>query len=162
MKKFIFFFFLSFYFSFAQRLHHQTISSQGGSFKLSNGALVAQSVGQSSMALGNYKGTKTVIGQGFIQGFSKSFSGSVIPTPSTVVAYPIPTDDVINFRFSISLSSSIVVSFFDTRGRLVLTQKGDPIQNVFTMSIASLSEGVYFTKIESSNYIFSTKIIKSR
>lgn len=162
MKKIVFFFFLSLHFSYAQRLHHQTISSQGGGFKLSNGAFVSQSVGQSSMALGNYKDTKTLIGQGFIQGFSKSSSGSVIPTPATVVAYPVPAVDVINFRFSTPLSSSIVVSFFDTRGRLVLTQKGDPIQNVFSMSIASLSEEVYFTKIESSNYIFSTKIIKSK
>ncbi len=162
MKKFIFFFFFSLHFSFAQKLHHQTISVQGGSFKLGNGAFVQQSVGQSSVVLGNYKGNKTLIGQGFIQGTSKSTSGSLKPTTATVIAYPIPATEVISFKFSTPLSSPIVVSLFDVRGRLVFTQKGDLIQNVFTMSIASLSEGVYFTKIESSNHVFSTKIIKAK
>lgn len=161
MKKILFFFFLILNYSFAQRLHHQMISSQGTNVKLGNRLIVLQSVGQCSN-IGNYRNSKLVIGQGFIQSFAVSKNPVPYSNSVSVIVYPNPVLDVANFQFSSSIGTIANLYLFDSRGRLVYSKEVTLAQNNFMIDLSMVSEGVYLTKIETPNYIFSTKIIKSK
>lgn len=146
----------------AQQLHRQTISSQGATVKIRNGIFVSQSVGQSSGAIGNYTKGNLVVGQGYIQSLGVAKNTSPVKEVVSMVQYPNPVLDVANFQFSSSIGTIANLYLFDSRGRLVYSKESALIQNSFAIDLSMVSEGVYFAKIETSNYTFSTKIIKSK
>jgi hypothetical protein len=76
--------------------------------------------------------------------------------------YPNPVTESANFQFSSDIGTTATLYVFDSRGRLVFNQQGEPKQNILTYDLSLLSEGVYFATIETSNYTFSTKIIKTK
>lgn len=160
MVKLLFCFLLTFQ-CWAQKLHHQMIASQGKNVKLSNHLNVAQSVGQSSVT-GNFKNNKVIIGQGFIQSFGIAKSVSPNLNAVSMIVYPNPVVDVATFQFSSTIGDTVNCSLFDARGRLVHNKQNQVVQNSFTSDLSQLAEGVYFVKIASSNYTFSTKIMKSK
>jgi len=79
-----------------------------------------------------------------------------------MIAYPNPVLDVANFQFSSPIGTTATFFLFDSRGRLVYSKEVELTQNTFTINLSMVSEGVYFAKIATSNYTFSTKIIKSK
>lgn len=79
-----------------------------------------------------------------------------------MIEYPNPVLDVANFQFSSSVGTIATLYLFDSRGRLVYSKEVELTQNNFTIDFSMVSEGVYFAKIETSHYTFSTKIIKSK
>lgn len=145
-----------------QKLHHQTIASQGGNSKIANGITVSQSVGQVNAAVGNYKNPQLIIGQGYIQSFGIAKSTSPIREIVAMMVYPNPVIDIANFQFSSTIGTSVNFYLFDSRGRLVYSKEAGLTQNNFAIDLSMVSEGVYFAKIETSNYTFSTKILKSK
>lgn len=163
MYKIILFLFLFFCTSsWSQKVHHQVISSQGVTERLSNGMIVAQSIGQANAAIGNYKNTSISIGQGYIQSYGKAKFTSPTKTVVSVVTYPNPAVDNVNFKFSSNVGSDATFSLFDSRGRLVLSQKKEIVQETATISLSVLAEGVYFAKVETKDYNFSSKILISK
>lgn len=162
MNKYLFFLFLSMS-CLGQKLHHQMISAQGANVKLSNKMVVLQSVGQLS-AIGNYSGAKIIVGQGYIQSFSKSnkAAAEVIPDVQTVTVFPNPVKDIAHFQFSSEISSPMDVMVFDDRGRLILRQQAEPQQNEVSVELSSLAEGLYIVKLETTTNIYTAKILKSK
>jgi formaldehyde-activating enzyme involved in methanogenesis len=146
----------------SQQLHHQTISSQGGNHKLVNGTIVSQSVGQINSTIGNYKNSTLKVGQGFIQSFARSKATAPVQSVVEVTVYPNPVVDIVNFQFSSNIGKSITFDLFDARGRLVLHQKQEITNDLFTTSLATVAEGVYFVKIQTPTHTLSTKLFKSK
>lgn len=144
---------------YAQKLHHQMISSQGVNVKLSNGTKINQSIGQQS-AIGNFNTTVGKIGQGFIQSMVSVSKTNTVATAITAVVYPNPFSDVLNFSFSSPIEGKVKLTFFDVRGRLVYNKETTPISNVVTISELYFSEGTYFVKLEAKGVIYSSQIIK--
>lgn len=147
-------------FSFGQKLHHQVVSSQGVSVKISNGFRVLQSVGQVNSVTGNYKTGNLMIGQGYIQSLGTVEKIIPIQNAISMIVYPNPILDSVTFKFSSDIGASATLYLFDSRGRLIYHQLGEPQQNILKYDISQIAEGVYFAKIETKNYIFTTKIIK--
>jgi hypothetical protein len=145
----------------AQKLHHQMITSQGVNSKLTNGMLVNQSIGQQS-AIGNFTTSKGIVGQGYIQSMLVAAKTSTIVSTISAVTYPNPFVDELHFKFSSQVNELVKVTLFDTRGRLIFFQEKTPVQDVLTLTDLYFSEGTYFVKLETNNFVYSTQIIKTR
>lgn len=158
----IIFLLLVFSSAWSQKLHHQVIATQGGTNTLSNGVQVVQSVGQVNSAIGNRSFSKFTVGQGFIQSFARSKSNAPVPSVVGVTVYPNPVVDVVNFQFSSNIGKSLLFDVFDARGRLVLHLQQEITNDLFTTSLATLAEGVYFVKIQTPTHLLSTKLLKSK
>lgn len=161
MHRFILFLFICTS-AWSQKIHRQVVSSQGITQKLPNGMIVAQSIGQANAAIGNFKNNTMAIGQGYIQSYGKAKFTSPTKVSITVVAYPNPVVDQVNFKFSSNVGTTATISLFDNRGRLIHSEQQAIDQEVASLSLAVLAEGVYFAKIETKDYQFSTKILKSK
>lgn len=142
---------------YGQQLHHQMLSSQGGSSVTSNGYSVRYTVGQQSIA-----GTSTtgyVIQQGFQQSnWEKIIQHNTISIVTTV--YPNPFVDSVKFSFSSSPGSTIDVLVFDILGRLVYSESTQNDSNLISLDLKKLSSAEYLVKLSSGSYIHSAKIIK--
>ena len=161
MYKFLFCLLITSY-SWGQKLHHQSIASQGVNSKITNGMTVSQSIGQVNAAVGNFKNPKLIIGQGYIQSFGIAKSTLPILEIVTMMVYPNPVVDIANFKFSSEIGMIATFDLFDNRGRLIVHQLVGPKNNSFKYDLSMLSEGVYFAMIETTNQTFSTKIFKSK
>ncbi|MEO8254911.1 MAG: hypothetical protein ABI554_11055, partial [Flavobacterium sp.] len=95
MKYLLFLFSIPFY---GQILHHQMLSSQGTTKKLSNGYTISQTIGQQS-AIGNSNKEAVVI-QGFQQSLWSSHIALNEKTEIVVLTYPNPFIDLVHFQFS--------------------------------------------------------------
>jgi len=143
---------------FAQRLHHQMISSIGSSSRTSSGATVRQTVGQQS-AIGNFKNANVMVGQGFQQsGKSKSVIQNNIVI--TTIAFPNPFIDKVNFKFSSPVEGPIKVLIFDVMGRLVHSDEKTLINNTITIDNLFFPEGEYFAKLTANSFTSSTNLLK--
>jgi hypothetical protein len=161
MNKFLFSLLLA-YTCWGQKIHHQTIASQGINAKITNGMIVSQSVGQSNAAVGNFKTSKLIIGQGYIQSFGMAKNTLPSQEVITMLVYPNPVIDIANFKFSSEIGTTATINLFDSRGRLILYKQIETEQNSFNYDFSQLPHGVYFAKIETTNHRFSTKILKSK
>lgn len=153
-----FFFILVVFSGFSQRLHHQMLSSQGISTQTSGGIRVCQSIGQNS-AIGNYRNTDVIVGQGFIQ----SNIMKTTQQPNVIInttAYPNPFIDRLNFQFSSPISGPIKVALFDIMGRLIYYEERMVFDTILTIDNLSFAEGEYFAKLTANNFTYSTNLLK--
>jgi hypothetical protein len=149
--------FLIFNFTEAQSLHHQMISSQGGSSLSPNENLVFFTVGQQSV-IGNTSNSFSVQ-QGFQQSnWSKIIQQNTISI-STIV-YPNPFKDFLKFSFSKSPGNDISLVVFDLVGRLVYSEIVNNEANLISVNLSNLPNAEYLIKLTANKYIFSTKVIK--
>lgn len=143
--------------SFAQNLHHQMISCQGGNSSNTSIGNVSFTVGQQSVI-----GTITdgfTVQQGFQQSnWGKIMQQNTISLNTTV--YPNPFIDLVNFSFSKSPGEEINVIVFDILGRLVYSDILNNKDNLISVNLNKLSSAEYIIKLTSNSYIFSTKILK--
>jgi hypothetical protein len=142
---------------YGQQLHHQMLSSQGGSTASSNGYSVRYTVGQQTVT-----GTSTtgyVVQQGFQQSnWERILSQNTISVVTTV--FPNPFVDLVKFSFSSSPGSAIDVLVFDILGRLVHSESVQNDSNLISLDLKKLSSAEYLVKLSSGSYIHSAKIIK--
>jgi hypothetical protein len=143
----------------AQEVHHQMISSQGGSIKTSTGLIVKQTIGQQSVS-GNNSG-EMVVQQGFQQSYwekhlikENNDDGIVITT------FPNPFEGVINFQFSELIEKPISVSIYDIHGRLIFLESLSVIDNLITLELSELSNAEYLVRLSGEKINYFTKIIK--
>lgn len=145
------------FFSYSQQLHHEMISSQGGSSVTQGGYVVRYTVGQQSVT-----GTSSVgyvVQQGFQQSnWSKLVSSNTISVITTV--YPNPFTERVNFSFSISPGSVLDVLVFDVLGRLVHSESVENDSNLVSIDLKKLSSAEYLVMLSSGSYTHSAKIIK--
>lgn len=143
----------------AQKLHHQTLASQGTSKNLSNGMFVSQSIGQLSVV-----GNQTVQGYTYGQGFQQSVWSKYINSNSnssiTTITYPNPFINTVNFQFSQVINDNISVAIYDVRGRLVYTEEKNPTGNILTIELPDFASSNYLVKLSSNNYTYFTQILK--
>ena len=136
------------------------LSSQGTSSRASGGVVVRQTIGQQS-AIGNYRDSNIIVGQGFQQ--SNKMKTAVPPVISvTTTTYPNPFVDSVNFQFSLPVSGPIKISLFDVMGRLVYYNEKVSINNIVTIDNLSFAQGEYFVKLTAKNYSYSTNLLKSK
>ncbi len=146
---------------YSQQLHHQMVSSQGGSNLLSSGILIKQTIGQQS-SIGNYKFPSAIVGQGFQQSLiSKSVSTSLVNEIITTT-YPNPFVDQIHFQFSKPVSGLITVTIFDLLGRLIYKEQKEASQNILTLDHLNFPQSDYLVQLSALNYNYSTQIIQSK
>jgi hypothetical protein len=145
---------------YSQKLHHQMLSSLGSSSQVPGGIVVRQSIGQQS-AIGNFKNSNIVVGQGFQQ----SSKMNPIVTPAIVIytnTYPNPFIDKVNFQFSSPVQGPIKISLFDILGRLVFTAEKFTTNNIVTIENLFFPEGEYFAKLTGNNFTYTTNLLKSK
>lgn len=146
---------------YGQQLHHQMLSSQGSANLLSTGTLVYQTIGQQS-AVGNYKFSNTVAGQGFQQSLIAKSGITSISNGITTTTYPNPFVDKIHFQFSKPINGLITISIYDLLGRLVYKDQKEASQNILTLDNLHFFQNEYLVKLSAPNYNYSTQIIQTK
>lgn len=158
-----FLFFVTFYliatFSFAQTLHHQMISAQGGNSTTQTGVVVQFTVGQQSVT-GNQSGD-LVVQQGFQQSFWEKIIATNNVSPITTLTYPNPYVDVINFQFSQFVGSNISLKIYDALGRQVYWNTFLVVENKISVNLQELQSAAYFVQLSNNTLTYHTKIIKN-
>ncbi|WP_281322233.1 T9SS type A sorting domain-containing protein [Flavobacterium aestivum] len=142
-----------------QVLHHQMISSQGLSKKMSDGTIVRQTIGQQSLTGTSNKNYIVM------QGFQQNARGSIIPVSLDdikTIAYPNPFVGAIHFKFSKPITESIEVNVFDMLGHTILRQNKNLENNILTIDLPNIAEGEYFIKLISKNYSYTGKLLKTK
>ncbi len=136
------------------------LSSQGTTSRSSTGIIVRQTIGQQS-AIGNYRDSNLIVGQGFQQG-NKMITAIPPVISVTTTTYPNPFVDSVNFQFSSPITGPIKVVLFDVMGRLVYYKEKVSINNIVTIDNLSFAQGEYFVKLTAKNYSYSTNLLKSK
>jgi hypothetical protein len=136
------------------------LSSQGATTHVAGGVSVRQSIGQQS-AIGNFKNTSFIVGQGFQQG-GKTKQGSTATLVINTKTYPNPFVDRVNFKFSSSVAGPVKISLFDVLGRLVYSAEKFPVNNIVTIDNLFFPEGEYFAKLTANNFTYTTNLLKSK
>lgn len=155
--KYLFLFFTSFTF-YGQVLHHQMISSQGGTMKLSNGLIVRQTIGQQNI-IGSSIGNNIIL-QGFQQNLWSQYISTNNVDSIITKTYPNPFVNTINFQFSESIDEVIEVFIFDVVGHLVFNKSQKPIDNILSLDLDIMAGNEYLVRLKATNYIYYTKILK--
>lgn len=145
---------------FGQELHHQVISSQGNTSQLSDGMIVRATVGQS--ITGNSGQKDYIVQQGFQQSYWSSYISQNDQSTKavTVVTFPNPFIDLVNFRFSDEIGSEVDISIFDVAGRMIVFQKINVIDNQISIDLRNLAKAEYLVRLTSGSLKYYTKIIK--
>jgi len=159
MKVFLIFFFGASSLIYCQKLHHQMLSSQGGSKVLPNGSYISQTIGQQSV-IGNYTKNGVTYGQGFQQSVWSKYIKNNVANTITTVTYPNPFINTINFQFSQYIKETITVSLFDIRGRLVYTEDKKATDTILTLELPNLASSNYLVRLSTPNYTYYTQILK--
>ena len=144
---------------YSQDLHHQMLSSQGDSKRLSNGIYVSQTIGQQSV-IGNYTRDGKTYGQGYQQSVWSKYIQSTVNNPITTVVYPNPFVSTVNFQFSQPIKERIKMELFDVRGRLIFQTEQLPTDNLLSVALPNLASSNYLVKLTASNYTYYTQILK--
>lgn len=159
MKYILLLFTISFH---GQVLHHQMLSSQGQTSRISSGIVVKQIIGQQSIN-GTSNNRNVVVMQGFQQSlWSNYIESNKTNTPDYIktIIYPNPFTETINFQFSKQPLGLISIVVFDVSGRLVYDQKQRAINAVLTIDLSRLPTSAYLVRLSATNYNYYTKIIK--
>jgi len=155
--KFLLLFFCSFTF-YGQVLHHQMLSSQGASVKLSNGISVTQTIGQQGI-IGN-SDKKNIVIQGFQQSLWSTYIASNDTEVISTKTYPNPFSDSIKFEFSTFITDPIIINVFDSSGRLVYEGRQGAIGAILSINLSHLPTNHYLVHLYTNSFSYYTKIIK--
>ena len=158
MKKIILLF-VSFW-AYGQQMHHQMLSSQGGSNLLTSGVLIKQTIGQQSI-VGNYKFPGAIVGQGFQQSLiSKSVLNS-FRNEITTITYPNPFVGTIYFQFSNLVDEEISVLIYDIHGRMLLEKETKVNNGLLSIDLSTLANAAYLVRFSTRSATCYCKIIKN-
>ncbi len=72
--------------------------------------------------------------------------------------YPNPTNGILNFEFANNNIQNLSIS--DITGRTIQNFTNSQVQNLPTIDLSNLENGIYIIKIQTDNEIFTTKIVK--
>jgi hypothetical protein len=143
-----------------QVLHHEMLSSQGISKKMSDGLMISQTIGQQSF-IGNFNKNYVVM-----QGFQQSLWFKHVPSNSLenikAIIYPNPFVTSVYFKFSKPITETIEVYVFDVLGHLILRKTKKSDNSILIIDMPDIAEGVYFVKLMTKNYSYTGQILKSK
>lgn len=138
------------------------ISSSGQTVKISTGLEIKQTVGQQSV-IGSAQNKDFVVMQGFQQSLWSRYiaeNKAAIVQGITVVAYPNPFVETINFQFSKPVADEISIMIFDILGRLIYDQKRRIDDTILSIDLARLPTAEFLVRLSTNNLNYYTKIIK--
>lgn len=142
------------------QLHHQMVSSQGGTVATTSGTVATQSIGQQSVI-----GNKTVSNNSFIvgQGYQQSFWKVLVESSDTNMSigiHPNPFEDSVHLTVKGDITGDVSFQVFDLMGRLVrdYTIFQNNINNAIDLS--DLNSAAYLCKISIGNKHYFTKLIR--
>ena len=151
-------------FTFAQsspNLLRSIISNSGSSTQTNNKYIVQQSVGQIS-PLGLQETSEYIVRQGFIQPAQlKRMLAASNAADLLVSVYPNPTTDKITLSFNELVTGKVILSIYDQMGKLVMEENREG-QAELSYSLANLSVGNYFVKVNTSTKEYVTQISKQQ
>lgn len=78
-----------------------------------------------------------------------------------VSVYPNPTADKITLAFKELINGKVILSIYDQMGKLVMEENKEG-QAELSYSLANLSAGNYFVKVNTSNKEYVTQISKQQ
>ena len=164
MKKLLIILFCLPLFSLSQtspNLLRSTISNSGSSTKTENHYVLQQSIGQSS-AVGLEQTSEHIVRQGFIQPAQLKRMLDASNTSNLLVSvYPNPTTDKITISFRELVAGKVALSIYDQMGKLVMEESKEG-QAELNYSLANLSAGNYFVKVNTSTKEYVTQISKQQ
>jgi len=138
--------------SLCAQLHHQAVSSSGGS-----SSKVIYSVGQSSV-IGNSTTSMATASQGFVNPIKAAYAMEAISTDLTVAIYPNPFVE----QFTATLDkkyNDIQVIIQNAAGQLVFSKDFSNASQL-VVDTPRLSIQTYLITILADNKIFNAKLIK--
>ena len=142
-------------------LLRSTISNSGSSVETTNKKLVQQSIGQSS-PVGLKQTSKHTVRQGFIQPTQlKRMLAASNTVDLYVDIYPNPTSDKITLSFKELVTGKVILSIYDQMGKLVMEENKE-WQAELSYSLANLSAGNYFIKVNTATKEYVTQISKQQ
>ncbi len=141
-----------------QVLHHQMLSSQGLSKKMSDGSIIRQTIGQQSLTGNSNK--NYIVMQGFQLGISGKKSTSNSLDDIKTITYPNPFVGTLNFTFSKPITENIEVYAYDIGGHLILRQTRKLENNILTIIMPEIPKGEYFIRLLAKSYSYTGKILK--
>jgi hypothetical protein len=141
-----------------QVLHHQMLSSQGLSKKMSDGSIIRQTIGQQSVTGNSNK--NYIVMQGFQLGVWGKKSTSNSSDDIKTITYPNPFVGTLNFTFSKPITENIEVYAYDIGGHLILRQTRKLENNILTIIMPEIPEGEYFIRLIAKEYNYTGKILK--
>ena len=159
MRVFIFFLFTFIHYTVFSQLHHQTVSI-GSSLIESSNFTISQTVGQLS-PIGNYNSNGRLLFQGFQQPIIKIIKNNSYSLINTsTVAFPNPFNEKINFKFFNEHPDLLEISIFDINGKLISKFNQKSEGDILKLNLEGLLDSQYLIMLKSSEYFYSTKIIK--
>ena len=142
-------------------LLRSTISNSGSSTKTENNYVLQQSIGQNS-AIGLKQTSEHIVRQGFIQPAQlKRMLAASNNSNLLVSVYPNPTTDKITIAFRELVTGKVNLSIYDQMGKLVMEESKEG-QAELNYSLANLSAGNYFVKVNTSTKEYVTQISKQQ
>ncbi|MDA9807900.1 T9SS type A sorting domain-containing protein [Flavobacteriales bacterium] len=142
-------------------LLRSTISNSGSSTQTEDNYVVQQSVGQSS-PIGLQEASKHTVRQGFIQPAQlKRMLAASNAADLLVSVYPNPTTDKITIAFEELVTGKVILSIYDQMGKLVMEENKEG-QAELSYSLANLSAGNYFIKVNTATKEYVTQISKQQ
>ena len=146
--------------SYAQSLHHQTLSAMGTTAQIgSAGLLVQQSIGQSSVT-GTFNSSTAYLSQGFLKGLPSLSKEPELPFD--VIAFPNAFDNQIRFRFTSDPNIPTQVRIHDSQGKLVYEQQHLPKNQEIEVQLAHLAPGIYLVDLHTDRRSTQVRILKNR
>lgn len=143
----------------AQSLHHDMLSSQGGTVTASNGVVVRYSVGQQTVAGSSTAGVQ--VQQGFQQNnWNVILSKNVVHITTTV--YPNPFVNEVNFAFSEIVEKELDVLVYDILGRIVYSNQVVVKDKILTLDLRQIASAEYLIKLSKGEFVYYSKIIKNQ
>ena len=149
----------TFTFSFAQSVHHQMISSQGGTSTTSTGIVVKHTTGQQSIT--GTKSGQIIVQQGFQQSYWDALIASNNIVTINTISFPNPYIDIIHFQFSQPIGDQVSLLVFDALGRQVYSNNLQVFENKIVVNLQELQSAEYFVHLSNNSYSHFTKIIKN-
>ena len=146
--------------TFAQSLHHQTLSAMGSqTISLTSGLLVQQSIGQSSVT-GTFNSSTAYLSQGFLKGLPSLSKEPELPFD--VIAFPNAFDNQIRFQFTSDPNIPTQVRIHDSQGKLVYEQQHLPKNQEIEVQLAHLAPGIYLVDLHTDRRSTQVRILKNR
>lgn len=154
---FLFITFLSTVGVFAQQLHHQMLSCQGGASSSVSTIKVLYTVGQQSVI--GTASSDYIFQQGFQQ-MNWDTKISKNTNHIQLTAYPNPFTDKLYIKFSSVPNPVVDVLVYDLLGRLVYSDSLFVDNSSIVLDLIDLSSAEYLVHLSAVNYSHSIKIIK--
>ena len=80
---------------------------------------------------------------------------------NTIICYPNPSEDILNFGFWETIDSEVIIEIFDAKGQKMNHYRLNPQKETLSISVNKWTSGIYFWKIVYKNVSYTGKFIKS-